>query len=201
MNMDEREEVLGFWFGELSADGHADQAHAQRWWTHDPVFDAVVRQRFGALYAAVAAGEREDWLESARGALAYVIVLDQFSRNMFRDSPDMFAQDARALRAALSAIDRGFDRQLALGERGFLYMPLMHSEQLALQDRCVAHFTAFRDELAGAARARVASALDFAERHRAIVQRFGRFPHRNRALGRSSTPEELEFLTQPGSAF
>lgn len=199
--MDEREEVLGFWFGELSADGRGDQAHAQRWWTHDPAFDATVRQRFGALYAAVAAGEREDWLEAARGALAYVIVLDQFSRNMFRDSASMFAQDARAVRAALSAIDRGFDRQLALDERGFLYMPLMHSEELALQDRCVAHFSAFRDELAGDARARVAHSLDFAERHRAIVQRFGRFPHRNRALGRSSTPEELEFLTQPGSAF
>jgi uncharacterized protein (DUF924 family) len=199
--MDERDEVLGFWFGELSTDGRADQAHAQRWWTHDAAFDGVVRERFGALYDAVAAGERERWLESARGALAYVIVLDQFSRNMFRDSPQAFAQDARARSAALSAIDRGFDRQLALDERGFLYMPLMHSEELAQQDRCVALFTAFRDELAGEDRKRVENSLDFAERHRAIIQRFGRFPHRNHALGRSSTPEELQFLKQPGSSF
>jgi uncharacterized protein (DUF924 family) len=199
--MDEREEVLRFWFGELSADGLADEAHAKRWWLHDPAFDAQVRERFAALYAAVTVGEHESWLESARGALAYVIVLDQFSRNLFRESPQAFAQDARARGAALSAIDRGFDRHLALDERGFLYMPLMHSEELAQQDRCVALFTAFRDELEGDARERVAGSLDFAERHRAIVQRFGRFPHRNHALGRSSTEEELQFLKQPGSSF
>ena len=199
--MDEREEVLEFWFGALSATGRADDAHAQRWWKKDAGFDGLIRERFGALHAAVAKGEREAWRETARGALSYVIVLDQFSRNMYRDTPRMFAQDARALQAALAAVDRGFDRQLAFDERGFLYMPLMHSEDRALQDRCVALFAAFRDELAGDERKRAAGSLDYAERHRAIVQRFGRFPHRNALLGRTSTGEEVEFLTQPGSSF
>ena len=114
--MDAQDEVLDFWFGELSAEGTVDDAHAQRWWRKDAAFDALIRERFGPLYTAVAAGEREAWRGSARGALAYVIVLDQFSRNMFRDSARMFTQDGRALEAALAAIDRGFDRQLALDE-------------------------------------------------------------------------------------
>jgi uncharacterized protein (DUF924 family) len=199
--MDEREQVLEFWFGQLSADGRADAAHAQRWWKKDPAFDAEIRERFGALFAAVVGDQREAWLESARGTLAYVIAIDQFSRNMFRDTPRMFEHDARALRAAIAGIDRGFDRQLAFDERGFLYMPLMHSEQLAVQERCMALFAAFRDELEGEARARVTGSLDYAKRHRDIVQRFGRFPHRNQVLGRTSTAEEVEFLTQPGSSF
>jgi uncharacterized protein (DUF924 family) len=199
--MDEQEQVLEFWFGPLSADGRADAAHAQRWWKKDAAFDALIRERFLALYDAVANGEREAWLRSARGALAYVIVLDQFSRNMFRDSPRMFEQDARALRAARAAIDSGFDRQLAFDERGFLYMPLMHSEERATQARCVALFEALRDEEQGEKRERAAGSVDFAKRHRDIVERFGRFPHRNVVLGRTSTPEEMEFLTQPGSSF
>jgi uncharacterized protein (DUF924 family) len=201
MDEHEHERVLEFWFGELTPDGRADAAHAQRWWKKDPAFDALIRERFAALYAAVVGDQREAWLQSPRGTLAYVIVLDQFSRNMFRDSGRMFEHDARALRAALAGVDRGFDRQLALDERGFLYMPLMHSEDRALQDRCVALFEAFRDELEGEARARVANSVDFAKRHREIVQRFGRFPHRNQLLGRTSTAEEVEFLTQPGSSF
>jgi len=199
--MDEHEQVLEFWFGELTADGRADAVHAQRWWKKDPAFDALIRERFGGLYAAVVGDAREAWLEEPRGTLAYVITIDQFSRNMFRDSPRMFEHDARALRAALGGIDHGFDRKLALDERGFLYMPLMHSEDRAQQDRCVALFEAFRDELEGEARARVAGSVDYAKRHREIVARFGRFPHRNQVLGRTVTAEEMEFLTQPGSSF
>lgn len=199
--MDERDAVLDFWFGELSADGRADEAHARRWWKKDEAFDALVRKRFLALHAPIERGEREAWREAARGTLAYVIVLDQFSRNMFRGSARMFTSDARALGAALAGIDRGFDRQLAVDERGFLYMPLMHSEDLAMQERCVASFTALRDELAGELRERVAGSLDFARQHRDIVRRFGRFPHRNALLGRSSTADESEFLTRPGSSF
>ena len=199
--MAEHDDVLGYWFGDLSADGRADAPHAQRWWKKDPDVDAEVRERFGALHEAIAGGRHEAWLAGARGALAYVIVLDQFSRNMFRDTSRMFAHDAQALRAALSGIDRGFDRQLAFDERGFLYMPLMHSEELPLQNRCVALFEAFRDELGGTRREQAAGSVDYARRHRDIVARFGRFPHRNGILGRTSTAEELEFLTQPGSGF
>jgi uncharacterized protein (DUF924 family) len=198
---EERDAVLSFWFGELSADGLADAEHAERWWEKDAAFDALVRERFGALHAAIAGGKREPWLQDARGTLAYVIVLDQFSRNAFRDTPGMFEQDPQALRAALSGLERGFDRALAFDERGFLYMPLVHAEDPAHQDRAVTLFTALRDASTGSLRERAASSLGFAQRHRDIVQRFGRFPHRNGILSRTPTPDEMEFLTQPGSSF
>lgn len=199
--MSESEDVLKFWFGSLDSEGRADAEHAQRWWKKDDEFDSAIRQFFGVVHEALAHGQREEWLGSARGTLAYVIVLDQFSRNMFRGSGRMFERDPQALRASLVGIDRGFDRELALDERGFLYMPLMHSEDIAMQDRCVALFSAFRDEVSGDAKKSIANSVDFAIRHRDIVQRFGRFPHRNGLLGRTSKGEEIEFLLEPGSSF
>jgi uncharacterized protein (DUF924 family) len=173
------EGVLAFWL--------ADSA---RWWKKDPAFDAEVRNRFLALHEAIDRGEREDWLETPRGALAYVIVLDQFSRNMFRGSARSFASDARARAGARRAVERGDDRALSVDERTFLYMPFMHSENLADQDRACALFAAARPDQAR-----------YAELHRDIIRRFARFPHRNAVLGRTSTPEEEEFLKQPGSSF
>jgi uncharacterized protein (DUF924 family) len=193
--------VLDFWFGELDALGCADAAHVQRWFANDEAFDAACRARFSAEHQAIASGAREAWLETPRGRLAYVIVLDQLSRNMFRGTKAMFAADAQALRAADAGVTRGEDRSLAFDERGFLYMPFMHSEDAGAQARCVALFAALRDEVDGEQRRRAAMSLDFAERHRAIIERFGRFPHRNAILGRESTPEELAFLEQPGSSF
>ena len=153
------DDVLEFWF--------ADKA---RWWKKDPAFDADVTRRFGALHAAIERGEHDDWLQTPRGALAYVIVLDQFSRNMFRGDARSFASDARARTVAKAALEKGFDRELSQEERGFLYMPLMHSEELEDQDRCVALFAAQGEQ-----------GLDYAKRHRDIVARFGRF------LGRHAT--------------
>ncbi len=173
------DEVLAFWF-----------ADPGRWWKKDPAFDAEIRDRFLTLHEAVARGEREDWLGTARGALAYVIVLDQFSRNLFRGSSLSFACDARAIAAARGALENGFDPRLSSDERSFLYMPFMHSEDIADQERCVQLFASQHPQ-----------SLSFAERHRDIVRRFGRFPHRNALLGRQSTPDELEFLKEPGSAF
>ncbi|MGH7438930.1 MAG: DUF924 family protein [Polyangiaceae bacterium] len=173
------DDVLTFWF--------VDPA---RWWRKDPAFDDEIRGRFLGLHEAVRRGEREDWRETPRGALAYVIVLDQFSRNMFRGSSGSFESDAQALAAARGALDRAFDRGLSADERQFLYMPFMHSEEIADQDRCVALFASEAPE-----------SLSFAEKHRDIIRRFGRFPHRNALLGRQSTTMELEFLRQPGSSF
>jgi uncharacterized protein (DUF924 family) len=172
------DEVLAFWFDDPG-----------RWWKKDPAFDAEVRDRFLELHAAVVRDEREDWLETSRGTLAYVIVLDQFSRNMFRDSARMFEGDPRALAAARRALDRGFDRGFSGDERMFLCMPFMHSEDIADQDRGVELFASLQQW------------LPYAEQHRDLIRRFGRFPHRNALLGRPSTPEELEFLKQPGSSF
>jgi len=193
--------VLSSWFGTQNADGRAADATAARWFKKDPAFDQTLRERFGALHEAIVNGQREAWLETPQGALAYIIVLDQFSRNMFRDGPGMFAADDQALAVAKAAIDQGWDRQLALAERTFLYMPLMHSEQLADQDRCVELFASLRDELDGAARERVGQNHHYAVMHRDIVAQWGRFPHRNALLGRESTPEEIAFLKQPGSSF
>lgn len=173
------EEVLAFWF-----------ADPERWWKKDPTFDAEIRARFLELHEAIARGDREDWRGTARGALAYVIVLDQFSRNAFRGSSRSFEYDAQALAAARDALDRGFDRLLSDDERSFLYMPFMHSERLADQDRCVQLFASEPEQR-----------LSYAEKHRDIVRRFGRFPHRNALLGRQSTPDELAFLKEPGSSF
>ena len=193
--------VLEFWFGSLDERGRADQAHASRWWNKDEAFDQEIRERFSDLHAAIVEGGHQDWLDSAQGRLAYVIVLDQFSRNMFRGTGGMFAQDATALRVALEGIERGMDREVAHDQRSFFYLPLMHSEELAVQERCVQLYAAWRDEVDADLRGGVEYSLDFAERHRDIVQRFGRFPHRNALLGRTSTPEELAFLEQPGSSF
>jgi uncharacterized protein (DUF924 family) len=172
------DDVLAFWF--------ADPA---RWWKKDPSFDDEIRARFSGLHHVIQRGGREDWLDTAHPSLAYVVVLDQFSRNMFRGSARMYEGDARALAAARHALDRGFDRGLTPDERMFLTMPLMHSEEMADQDRCVELFASLPEW------------LRFAEEHRATVARFGRFPHRNALLGRVSTEEETEFLREGGSSF
>ena len=195
------EQVLSFWFGTLDEDGHAAPAHAQRWWKKDPAFDEELRRRFADLHDAILGGARERWLDSARGRLAYVIVLDQLSRNLFRDTPKMFAADPLALRVAEESISLGFDRALRGDERSFLYLPFMHSEDLRRQERCVVLFTAFRDEQSGPSRDRIEANLRFAEQHRDIVARWGRFPHRNEILARDSSIAELAFLEEPGSSF
>lgn len=195
------EEVLAFWFGEIDDRGVAPQEQAKKWFSKNSEFDADVKKRFASTHEAISDGKCEAWLDTPRGRLAYVIVLDQLSRNMFRGTADMFASDARALRAALDGIDRGDDKKLAGDQRTFLYMPLMHSEDWLVQDRCVSLFEAIRDEAPEADRARVDNQLKYAIMHRDIIKRFGRFPHRNSILDRTSTPDEVEFLTEPNSAF
>jgi uncharacterized protein (DUF924 family) len=197
----EYEGVLSSWFGTLDDDGAADREHTQRWWKKDPAFDELVRDRFGPLHAEVALGSRDHWLTSTRGRLAMVIVLDQFSRNMFRGNGRSFAYDERALAVALDAIDRHLHRDLARDERTFFYMPLMHSEDSAIQDRSVELFTQFCNELPEKGRKVLSANVEFSKRHREIVRRFGRFPHRNALLGRVSSPAEVEFLKEEGSSF
>jgi uncharacterized protein (DUF924 family) len=199
--LSEYESVLSFWFGTLDDNGAADREHTQRWWKKDAAFDELVRGFFGPLHAEVALGRRDYWLTSTRGRLAMVIVLDQFSRNMFRGSALSFAHDERALAVAFEGIDRHIDTELVRDLRSFLYMPLMHSEDPVIQDRSVDVFTRFRDELPEPGRTALSGSVEFAKRHRDIVRRFGRFPHRNTILGRVSTPEEVEFLKEDGSSF
>jgi uncharacterized protein (DUF924 family) len=183
-------EVLDFWFGREGEPGYGEFREA--WFTKDPEFDQRVRDRFEALHEAAAAGELDDWKEEARSCLALVILLDQLPRNMYRGDPRSYATDYKAQETAEHAVDRAFDRELPAFQRMFLYMPFMHSEDLAHQRRSVELFRALGGEN---------DATGYAVRHMEIVERFGRFPHRNEVLGRRTTPEEAEFLTQPGSSF
>jgi uncharacterized protein (DUF924 family) len=194
-------DVLAFWIGSLDEDGLASADSAARWWRKDSGFDAAIRQTYEPTWERAMAGAHEDWQATAHGTLALVIVLDQFSRNMFRDTPQAFAGDARALAAARAAIARGDDRALRGHERLFLYMPFMHSEEKAAQETCVRLLSAFRDESTGRLREQLEQNVKFAELHRDIVVKWGRFPHRNAQLGRVSSPAELAFLKGPNSAF
>ncbi|MEM9452885.1 MAG: DUF924 family protein [Myxococcota bacterium] len=201
MSKAEAEDVLDFWFGQLDADGRAEASKRKSWWKKDPAFDEEIRDRFLATYEAIVAGERRAWQEHASSCLALVIVLDQFSRNMFRNTAKMYAADGQSVQIVHSGLERGFDRMLRTDECVFFYMPLMHSEDLAHQERCIVLFRALHDQCPVAAKDGLAKNIDFAVKHRDIVRDWGRFPHRNEILGRASTPEELAFLEQPGSGF
>lgn len=173
------QQVVQFW----------QDAGPQRWFKRDADFDAQFRERFLATHEAAAGGALDHWLASAEGALALVLLLDQFPRNAFRGTPRVYATDAKARAVADAAIRSGFDRTVPRDLRQFFYLPFMHSEQPEDLDRCVA----LNEQLGG-------EPLRFARHHRDIVQRFGRFPHRNAVLGRASTPEEERFLAEGGFA-
>ena len=186
-------EVLAFWFGEPGSAGYGKPRPA--WFRKDPDFDAQVRSRFLALHARAALGECERWRDDPDSLLALIVVLDQFSRNLYRDDPRAFSQDAAALDCARLMVERGWDAARLPVERQFAYLPFEHSEDLAMQDRSIELFSALE------AFPETKGLTEWAEKHRAIVRRFGRFPHRNAALGRESTAEEIAFLKEPGSSF
>lgn len=174
--------VLQFWFEEISS---------KEWWIKDPKFDGLIRERFLDLHTRVTQGEMFLWREHARGRLAEIIVLDQFSRNIYRDLPKAFASDSIALVLAQEAVSNKSDKELSQQERCFLYMPYMHSESSLIHQQAVELYTELGLE----------TNLEYEMKHKVIIDRFGRYPHRNILLGRESTPEELEFLSQPGSSF
>lgn len=198
---DRIEDVLDFWFGELDELGRAAPNQRKLWWTKSEAFDATVRSQFLDDYEAIVAGDREVWRSTSRGALAMIIVLDQFSRNMFRGTPKMFAADPLAREVCCEGLDAGFDAELDFDERVFFYLPLEHSEEDDLHERCNEVFGRMVDDAPESLKEDAKYYLDFAERHRAIITRFGRYPHRNEILGRPSTPEETKFLEEPGSSF
>lgn len=173
---------IDFWFNELES---------KQWWQKDEDFDLMIQRRFGDLHDKAKAGELADWRETPLGALAEVIILDQFSRNIYRDKPASFACDPMALALTQFAIANSLDSQLSDIQRVFLYMPFMHSESKQIHIEAVRLFASVGIE----------SNLDFEYKHKAIIDRFGRYPHRNKILGRESTQAELAFLRQPNSGF
>jgi uncharacterized protein (DUF924 family) len=191
--MDEAETLLDFWFG-LPGSPERDRPR-EIWFKTDPLFDETLRRRFLGAYERAAAGGGRPWLDAPDSALALVLLLDQLPRNLFRGSPRAFASDPLARRAARHAVGRGFDQAMAPVRRWFFYLPFQHSEVLADQELSLAlteTLPADQDK---------AEALDYARRHYRVIARFGRFPHRNRVLGRASTPEEEAFLQEKGAGF
>ncbi len=189
--MAEINEILHFWF--TDPDGTVGK-NRKVWFSKDPEFDAAVRDRFLAAYHQAAAGELDSWQQTASGCLALILLLDQFPRNMFRGQPASFATDEKALAVAHGAIAQGFDRTLPLIQRWFVYLPFMHSEDLDIQRQSVELFRQFAED------PETQSSYPYAIKHLEVIQRFGRFPHRNVILGRENTPQETEFLKQPGSS-
>ena len=176
------QEIINFWFKEI------DPAS---WWKKDDAFDALLVKRFSKVHTRAARCELYEWRESPEGRLAEIIILDQFSRNMFRDSEQAFAYDAMSLTLSQEAIASGADQALTPVQRSFLYMPFMHSESLAIHEVAVELFR----------KNGIQNNLNFEFSHKKIIEKFGRYPHRNNVLGRTSTAEEIEFLRQPGSSF
>jgi uncharacterized protein (DUF924 family) len=182
---------LHFWFGEGTDYGKVQK----RWFEKDPVFDALVTKRYQRLHQEMRDGAHRDWLNDAHGCLARIIVLDQFPRHIYRGAAAAFSTDAAAHEAARHLVDEGWDKTLLPVERMFAYLPFQHSESIAEQERAIRLYEPLK------AFPETSDTDRYAVAHRDIIRRFGRFPHRNAALGRRSTPEEIEFLKQPGSSF
>jgi uncharacterized protein (DUF924 family) len=182
-------DILDFWFGPPPRAARAE------WFKKDPAFDATIRARFGDAIETELADTRPRYDDDVYDALARVVLLDQFTRNAFRDTPRAFAGDARALATAIAVVDSGRDAALDRYERLFLYLPFEHSEHLAMVERSLELYARLGAETGDG------DQLEWAEKHAAIIRRFGRYPHRNAILGRASTPEEIAFLREPGSRF
>ena len=199
--MDEARTVREYWFGARPLTAEALDRRMDFWFGSDEQRDAEIRERFGALLERAAAGELSAWGDGPRGRLSLILLLDQFPRNMFRGTARAFEYDEQALTLALTGLQSGADGALDFAERLFFYMPLEHAENRDAQDESVAAFRRLLAEVPRDLHAAFASTLGFAERHRSIIERFGRFPHRNALLGRANTPEEAEWLKEGGSRF
>ncbi|MEO6968373.1 MAG: DUF924 family protein [Rhodanobacteraceae bacterium] len=196
-----RGDVLDFWFAGAVHSADALRARNRVWFAKDPAFDRSITERFGALVEAARQGELDQWTQTPSGMLALSILLDQFPRNLYRDDARAFAGDEKAQAIAVAAIARGDDRSLPPVERVFCYLPLEHAEHIGLQDRCVALFEGLLAHASMDMHDSFENFLDYARKHREVIARFGRFPHRNAALARKSTPDELEYLAKPGTTF
>ena len=203
--MDEARSVREFWFGKLPLSPHALSERIDFWFGEDPaqlaLRDEQIRNRFGELLERAASGQLESWADGPRRRLSLIILLDQFPRNMFRGSARAFAHDLKALALTLSGMQSGADAALDAVERIFFYMPLQHAESPEVQDESVAAYRRLLTEAPAELRESFAAVLEHAEQHRSIVERFGRFPHRNRLLGRESTPAEEAWLRESGERF
>ncbi len=195
------DEILEFWFGPLQDEATLDTSRMQMWFQGGPELDQRIRERFGALHDEAARGEHDAWAATPFGRLGLVVVLDQFSRHLHRDSGQAFEQDPKALQLVLEGLDLGHDRLVWPIHRAFFYLPLEHSEDPEMQALSVALYEQLAQDAPASLSELFAGFLDYARRHKVVVDRFGRFPHRNAALGRASTAEEEAFLASPQAPF
>jgi len=198
----EIEQILDFWFGACGPNGALDPAKKKMWFGDGRKYDAVIRKRFGKLHSRASRGELDvQWAAMPRGRIALIVVLDQMSRHIHRGTPAAFAQDPAAQRLAVTGVEKSVDQELVPAQRVFFFLPFEHAEDLELQRLGVRCFDGLARTVSEPFRKEYESFADYARRHCEIVERFGRFPHRNQPLGRVSTPEEIKFLKQPGSSF
>ncbi len=196
-----RDELLAYWFGDSSDDAEVAARKSELWWGHRAELDEELQARFGATASAAAAGVIDHWVYRPQGRLALILLLDQLPRAIHRGTPEAFAQDGKAREVARKGLNSGAHKLLRPIQRVFFYMPFQHSEELEDQDLSVELYRELTAMLPDRYRDALAEFLDYAQRHREVIARFGRFPHRNPVLGRVSTSEEIEFLQQPGSSF
>ena len=195
------QDILGYWFGEFNEHGTTVENKGSLWWGGGAELDREIRERFGETVEAAGRGELNHWAETAEGRLALVILLDQFTRNVYRKTAKAFSFDPLARSLVLEGLANGHDKELHCIQRVFFYMPLEHSEEMVHQEQCVEVFEALLQEVVEEVKPVFQDYLNFAYRHKAIIDRFGRYPHRNNVLARESTQEELEYLGGGGDTF
>ncbi len=193
--------ILDYWFGDLDNNSSSYGEYFTLWYVKNPDTDSFIVQEFGGDLQKAVAGEYDDWLTHSEGRIAFIVLLDQFSRNIYRDKPESFSQDALALKIAIEGIELGHDKALTLPKRAFFYMPFEHSEDSSMQEESMRLFTELLNDAPNELKEFAKGALVYAEKHKAIIDQFGHYPHRNNIIGRVSTAKEVEFLQQPGSSF
>ncbi len=203
MELEQVTDIIAFWFGELRENELPDKQKRMLWWAKSEEHDSLIREKFEGYVLSAKKGRISHWLSDPLGTIAFIIVADQFPRNIYRGTSNAFSMDSIALRACLDGIEKEFDKGLHPAYRIFFYLPLMHSENPEMQRLSLQKYLALEDQYSGFAEIKqmLSDSTDFARRHLKIIKKFGRYPHRNFALGRESTPEEIDFLKEPGSSF
>lgn len=199
--MEKHEEVLNFWFGNIVNEESPPDEKYKLWFEKNDLMDKEIRDLFLHDVEAALNNFYDSWQERPESALALIILLDQFPRNIFRNTPRAFEGDMSALQVALISVDRGYDKLFHPTKRVFFYLPFEHSENVELQNKSIELFTSLLEEAPNELKEKFVGFLDYAEKHKAVIDKFDRFPHRNHILARESTPEEIEFLKQPNSSF
>ena len=194
------QKILSFWFGELRGNTIPKEKY-YLWFEKNNETDELIKENFEFLFQKSNSGELNNWIKDSNGLLSWVVLLDQFSRNIYRDSVKAFEQDKKALQISLNVILAGLDKKYKPAERMFLYLPLEHSEILDVQKKSVGLFKTLLDESSPENKQILEISYEYAKKHEEVIERFGRFPHRNKILSRESTEEEMEFLKTPGSSF